>query len=840
ALGAGPETVVALCVERSFDMVIALVAILKAGAAYLPLDPDYPPERLAFMLADAAAPVLITQSATRERLPAHHARVVDLDADRAAIAQQPATPPPGRIDPATAAYVIYTSGSTGQPKGVAATHAGLGNHMRWMAHDHPADRRDIVLGRTAISFDAAQWEVWLPLVAGASLCIAPTATARDPGRLAALVAEQGITMAQFVPSLLEPVMAAAPQDSLRKIRQLFCGGEALPANLVDAALTSIGAPVVNLYGPTEATIQITSWTVAGHDDLPDAPLPSVPIGRPIWNTRVYVLDARLQPVPAGVTGELYVAGAGLARGYLGRAGLTAERFVADPYGPSGSRMYRTGDLARWRADGVLDFLGRADAQVKLRGFRIEPGEIEAALLRHQDVAQAAVVARRDGGPDAGEDHALDGNGPAGSGALRLVAYVVAKAGAAAPDAAALRQHLSGLLPDYMVPSAFVMLERLPLTPNGKLDRRALPAPVAATSTARRLPRTPQEAVLCALFAETLGVPEVGIDDNFFELGGHSLLATRLIGRIRAALEVEIAIRSLFEAPTVAELAKHIADGTPSRSDFDTVLPIRATGDAAPLFCIHPAGGFSWPYARFIRHIPPAHPIYGLQARNLLQADRYPETIEEMAADYLDLIRNIQPSGPYNLLGWSFGGLVAHAIATRLQATGEEVTLLALLDSYPRERLTSPFDEGAEPAEEILFAGVADESLRDMLELLRHEGHINAALGDDHFEAIMGSFENSTRLMRRFSPQRYRGDLLLFVATQGNPKPPPIDAWRPYVDGRINVHRVDCTHETMLEPQAVAEIGVVLADELAAHRQEHPVEDTVSPRLDDLDETASES
>ena len=322
--------------------------------------------------------------------------------------------------------------------------------------------------------------------------------------------------------------------------------------------------MVNLYGPTETTIQIISWQVANSDDLPDRSQPSVPIGRPIWNTQVYVLDAGLQPVPVGVAGELYVAGAGLARGYLNRAGLTAERFVADPFGPAGGRMYRTGDLARWRTDGVLDFLGRADTQVKLRGFRIEPGEIEAALQRHAAVAQAAVIARRDGGlgsderDDVGGSSSVRNSGDA-NGTLRLVAYVVPKAGMTV-DAASLRQHVAALLPDYMVPAAFVLLERLPLTPNGKLDRRALPAPTVTANATRRLPRSPQEAVLCALFAETLGLPEVGIDDNFFELGGHSLLATRLIGRIRSALNVELAIRSLFEAPTVAGLAARLGDG----------------------------------------------------------------------------------------------------------------------------------------------------------------------------------------------------------------------------------------------------------------------------------------
>src|SRR6476661_3126210 len=498
-LGVGPEVVVGLCIERSLAMLVGLLGILKAGGAYLPLDPDYPPERLAFMLADAGAPVLLTRAALRAHLPAHDAHLVCLDADWPAIARQPATAPVTNLAPQHPAYVIYTSGSTGTPKGVAVTHGGLVNHMMWMRVDYPVDDNDAVLCRTAISFDAAGWEIWLPLLSGATLCMAPSQLIHDPGQFSRYVKHHGITIAQFVPSLLVPMLVAGTPDLGRSLRRVFSGGEPLASSIARDVIAAWNVPLVNLYGPTETTIQITSHSVNDTDLSPSA----APIGRPIWNTRVYVLDGGLEPVPAGVSGELYIAGSGLARGYVGRAGLTAERFVADPFGAAGSRMYRTGDLACWRGDGVLAFLGREDAQVEVRGFRIEPGEIEAALVGHGDVAQAAVIAREDG-----------------PGGKRLVGYVVA-AGAAVPDAAVLRAHLGRSLPEHMVPSAFVVLERLPLTPNGKLDRRALPAPEQPVGAVRRVPRTPQEEILCALFAEVLGLERVGIDDNFFALGGHS-------------------------------------------------------------------------------------------------------------------------------------------------------------------------------------------------------------------------------------------------------------------------------------------------------------------------------
>ena len=472
------------------------------------------------------ASVLLTQSTLLDRLPRHRARVVRLDADWPAIAAQPTSTPANGLQPQNTAYVIYTSGSTGTPKGVSITHQNVCNLSSAQMTDFPMQPGDRVLGAASISFDTSVEQKFLPLLQGASVVLIADVEMQEPSAFWDFVARHAVNYLDTTPSLLAAMVEAAP--SAVALHRTVIGGEEAQPSLHHRLRERLGkVPITNTYGPTECCIDATAFVL---DEIPDDG--RIPIGRPLTNYRAYVLDGGLQPVPAGVSGELYIAGAGLARGYLGRAGLTAERFVADPFGPAGSRMYRTGDLARWRADGVLDFLGRADAQVKLRGFRIEPGEIEAALVRHGSVAQAAVIAREDVPGD-----------------KRLVAYVVPARDQAA-DAAALRAHLGASLPDYMVPSAFVVLDKLPLTPNGKLDRKALPAPDLTPAHVRRGPRTPQEEMLCALFAEVLGLERVGIDDNFFALGGDSIMSIQLVSRARKAGLV-ITPRAVFQHQTVA-------------------------------------------------------------------------------------------------------------------------------------------------------------------------------------------------------------------------------------------------------------------------------------------------
>ncbi|MFD3588198.1 amino acid adenylation domain-containing protein, partial [Streptomyces sp. NPDC058683] len=548
--GVGLESVVAVVLERSVDLVVALLAVWKAGAAYLPIDPSYPVDRVGFMLADAAPACVVTAGGVVDVLPSEAAVAVVCVDDPAVVAEMAAVDPAvtlGSVLPDCAAYVMYTSGSTGTPKGVVVTQRDL---VELVSDRCWGDEPGRVLGYAPYAFDASVLELWVTLGRGGSVVLAP-AGELDGGLIRSLVDTQGLSHV-FVTAGLLRVLADEDPGCFAGLREVQTGGDVVPASAVAAVLEACPDILVrNLYGPTEITLCATQYPAAAAGALPTV----LPIGRPLDNTRVYVLDGYLHPVPPGVAGELYVAGAGLARGYHGRTGLTAERFVACPFGAPGERMYRTGDLARWTADGQLVFVGRADDQVKIRGFRVEPGEVEAVLAAHPGVAQAVVTVRED----------LPGD-------KRLVAYVVPDGAdtASRPDedlAADLRGYTAGRLPGYMVPERFVSLPALPLTANGKLDRAALPVPGVAVTSGGRAPASRTERLLCEAFADVLDLDRVGPDDDFFGLGGHSLLATRLVSRVRARLGVEVGVRMLFEAPTPAALAACLGDTGQVRADL---------------------------------------------------------------------------------------------------------------------------------------------------------------------------------------------------------------------------------------------------------------------------------
>ncbi|MFJ9743466.1 amino acid adenylation domain-containing protein, partial [Streptomyces sp. NPDC101166] len=546
--GIGAESVVGLCLPRGVDMVVAVLAVWKAGAGYLPVDPEYPAERIGFMLADSGAVLTLTTEEVLDDLPAGRNRFVALDSAlvRMQLDAVSAEPLGNEVDPRSLAYVIYTSGSTGRPKGVAVTHGGLANYVSWAADAYGMSEGGGAPLHSSLAFDLTVTSVLVPLVSGSAVVVSGPGGAEGLAEL--IKTSDAFGLVKAVPAHL-PLLAEmlTQEQAAASARTWVVGGEALPGAVVrDWLARAPGSVVVNEYGPTETVVGCCVFEVASGQQVGD----SVPIGRPIANTRLYVLDARLQPVAAGVAGELYIAGAQLARGYVKRPGLTAARFVANPFEP-GQRMYRTGDVARWSGDGLLEYLGRADEQVKVRGFRIEPGEVQAVVAAHREVAQAAVVAREDTPGD-----------------TRLVAYIVPTDADEADGelAASVAEFVGGRLPEHMVPSAVVVLDALPLTANGKLDRKALPAPGAAHSGgSSRGPGSHEEEILCEAFAQVLGLEKVGVDDNFFALGGHSLLAVRLVSRIRAVLGVELDLATLFEVPTVAGCAARIGRAGTTRT-----------------------------------------------------------------------------------------------------------------------------------------------------------------------------------------------------------------------------------------------------------------------------------
>ncbi|MFF1785992.1 amino acid adenylation domain-containing protein [Kitasatospora sp. NPDC058243] len=832
ANGIGPGTIVALALPRSLELVVALLAVAKSGAAYLPLDPDYPADRLAYMLADAAPAALLTDRATAPRLPAH--QVPQLLVDGPESDAHPATPlaQHERTRPLRAedtAYVIYTSGSTGRPKGVPVTHHNVVRLFSSTDHWFGFGADDVWTLFHSYAFDFSVWELWGALLHGGRLVVVPHLVSRDPAAFLDLLARERVTVLNQTPSAFYQLSAAdrdRPGAELA-LRYVVFGGEALELARLDdwyARHPEDAPTLVNMYGITETTVHVSYIAL---DRATAAAGSSSTIGVNIPDLRVYVLDQHLQPVPPGVTGEMYVAGAGLARGYLGRPDLTAGRFVADPYaelfGERGTRMYRSGDLARRRADGVLEYFGRADQQVKLRGFRIELGEIEAVLAAHPGVADAAVVVREDAPGDKRlVGYAVTTASPEESHAVAAVAAVAA----VTPEN--LRAHAAAELPAHMVPSAVVLLDRLPLTANGKLDRRALPAPDAPATGAGRPPRTPREQQLCELFAEVLGVAAVGVDDDFFALGGHSLLVVRLAGRIRELLGLDVGIGTLFQSPTVAALDTALAAGSQSADALDVLLPLRpaAPGRRTPLFAVHPAGGLSWCYTGLIRHLPADQPIYGLQAQGVgaaTAARPLPQTLDELAAHYVDRLREAQPEGPYRLLGWSTGGIIAHAVAVRLQDLGHAVELLAILDAYPAEGFRDlPVPDQAEALEALLtMGGYGPEDLAGrplelaaVTELLRREGSPLAGLDDATVAALNRIYLNTNHLVRGHDHRPFDGDVLFFRATVDTIDETLVpELWIPYVSGRIDNTDVACSHKDMTLPAPIAHIARVITDHL---------------------------
>ncbi|MDA8369809.1 MAG: amino acid adenylation domain-containing protein [Nocardiopsaceae bacterium] len=807
ARGVGPEATVALVLPRSADTIAALLAVLKAGGGYLPVDPDYPDDRIAHLLEDAAPVLAVTTPDLAERLTGLTGQsgltgndgppLLVLEQDTGA--RRPATDPADAdrrapLTPDNAAYTIYTSGSTGTPKGVVVTHRSLVNLFRshrerlYRPTRERTGRQRLRVGHAwSLAFDAS-WQPQLWLLDGHALHLVTEEAMHDPELLVSAIRAEGIDFIEVTPShAVHLIRAGLGEPGTRVPATLGVGGEAVPLTLWNRLRELEATEAVNLYGPTETTVDALAARLA------DSKRPL--IGHPTADTWAQVLDERLRPVPAGVVGELYLGGAGLARGYANRYALTAERFVADPFGPPGARMYRTGDLVRRMPGGGLDYVGRADDQVKVRGFRIEPGEIAAALGRHPDVAQAVV--------DTWE---------AAPGDRRIVGYVLPAPGCGV-DAAALRGHLAALLPDYMVPAVFVELAKLPLTAHGKLDRAALPAPDrAALPAAGRVPRDAAEAVLCAVFAEVIGIETAGADDNFFDLGGHSMLLVRLRSRIEAETGAAPSIAELFARPTPAALAAHLArrggadkDRPPAAPGVAGVAALRSGGEAAPLFCLHPAGGFSWPFVRLRRHIGAQHPIYGIESPDLAAAGGPgappPASLEELARLYAERIRRVRPRGPYHLAGWSFGGAVAHAVACLLEEQGEQVALLALLDAFvpgwkgEQTQAASAPPGTVQGAQGAVAAAVAAEYGDPGLPAANHRlaARLWAAAG-------------------RAGMRRFGGAAVVFAAKDAPEG--AAQAWEPHIAGRIEYHAVPATHMELLDAAGAAVIGPVLAERMA--------------------------
>jgi surfactin family lipopeptide synthetase A len=791
--GVGPEVPVGVCLDNSIELTVALLGVLKAGGACLPLDPAYPKERLQLMLEDSQAPLLLTRDGLLPELASAQTERLCMLSMAEALDRESVENPASVVTPASLAYVIYTSGSTGKPKGVMLTHGGLVNYIFAAIRLYGLKPSDRFLQFSSISFDIAIEEIFPTWAAGATLVLRSGNFSLAGSDFLHFARQQKLTVISVATAYWHELVHELSESGAvlpESLRLVIVGGEKAQIQALENWRRIVGNRVrwINTYGPTETCVIASSFEPPATGTLPS----SLPIGRPISNAKIHLLDRNLQPVPVGIPGEVHIGGPGVARGYLNRPDLTDEKFVRDPFSSeANARLYKTGDLARYLDNGEIEFVGRRDFQIKIRGFRVELGEIEAALGKHATVREALVIAREEG---------LNNK--------RLVGYIVPAADSVA-DPADLRKFLKRQLPEYMVPSDFVILDEFPLTPNGKVDRKALPAPQPSDASADHIaPTNIVEAELVEMWEEILAKKPISVRDNFFDLGGHSLLAVRLMRRIEQNFKRKLPLTTLFEAPTIEQFAALLQQEqwTPSQA---SLVPIQPEGDRAPFFCIHGLGGTVLRFNALARHMGTDRPFYGVQAQGLEGDRAFHTTVEEMAAFYIKEIRSLQPEGPYNFGGYSLGGLIAFEMARQLQADGQEVGVLALLDTYP----------GKPKSNKLLLGTLLRLPLKEQLHYIEQRAKRIRRGIKRRFEFLF--LPKPLKEVRRvfavaeekFKPQVYFGSATWFRATEKGLRGAdnPTDDWSKWVTGGVEVHEIVGDHGSILKEPDV----LLLAESLRA-------------------------
>ena len=842
-VGVGPEVIVGICLPRSLEMIVAVLGVMKAGGAYLPLDPNSPNQRLEFILQDGRPRVILTEQAWLKSSPLAEATsrapagerpaVICLDRDWEIISREPATNPASEVAPANIVYVIYTSGSTGSPKGVLIPHAALAQHSLYFSNHFDFGPADRVLQFAPLNFDVSAEEIFPALISGSTVVLRPESVSESLEQFQEFLRRERVTALNLPTSFWSAWTDHLDRHGLKlphSLRLVVVGSEAVTAPQYAQWRLLAGSNVrwCNAYGTTETTITSTLF-----EPLDGEPLSVVPIGRPLDIAQAYILDASLDPVAPGTSGELHLGGGTLARGYLNRPELTARQFIPDPFSnEAGARLYKTGDLVRQRDDGNLEFLGRLDHQMKIRGFRIEAGEIEAALRQHPAVKDAVVEARE--GPGAGR---------------RLIAYYISSL-KERPQEISLRTFLQERLPAYMIPSAWVKLDRFPLMPNGKLDRRALPDPAPVRPALEEefvAPSSSLEKTLAAIWCDLLGLDRVGVQDNFFDLGGNSLTALRFCARLENELGCELPAGALFGAPRISQLAARLQnpEAAPSSS---CLVALRREGSRPPLYLVHgAAGGMLWGYANLAKHLEPDQPLFAFNSRGAQGFDPFTR-IEDMAAHYISELRAFQPHGPYQLGGYCFGGEVAFEMARQLTAAGQHVALLALFNASPpnssygraswRPQTLLPFVRNAwhwlgyfqrwtpEQRKNLvqrkwrsLLKGVAPGRPTAKRPLANAaENTVDLSLYPEHQQKL---WDIHLRASAQYWPGAYAGHITLF-RTAIHPffcSFDPACGWKEYAQGGVTVHVMPGAHESILDEPHIQSVAQCLNPVLRASARE---------------------